>query len=140
MSLKTSYRTYIAAKNESSFRNTERTGTGMSLVSSFMRNAACSLAKRSEQSPCILPHFDTLSERLTTLSVPCRVFRLASEPLAHAAKQVNDEPFYLYCKYLMILWFQILKQVQNDKSGIKKRLERRFLFFNQGNSSATCFC
>ena len=57
-----------------SFRKTKRTGAGTSLVSLFVRNAACSLAKRSEQSPCILPHFDTLSERLTTLIVPFRVF------------------------------------------------------------------
>ena len=32
---------------EESFHKAERTGTGTSLVSSLMRNAACSLAKQS---------------------------------------------------------------------------------------------
>jgi len=46
-------------------------------VSSLIRNAACSLAKRSEQSPLVYCRTSTtLSERLTTLPVPYRVYVL----------------------------------------------------------------
>ena len=70
------YGTDTLCSSFSSFRKTKRTGAGTSLVRLSVRNAACSLAKRSVQSPCILPHFDRLSERLTTLSVSYRVIVL----------------------------------------------------------------
>ena len=74
-----------------SFRKTKRTGAGTSLVSLSVRNLF--------SNNTLIDYFVRLQATFRTtdftlLPVPYRRFNQVSEPLAHAAKQVNDKPYY----------------------------------------------